>query len=63
MVFDDLGWNDVSHHGSPQIPTPHIDALAAGGVELTGYRVQPVCSPSRSTFLSGRHVIHTGVCA
>ena len=23
--------------------------------------VQPVCSPTRSTFMSGRHVIHTGI--
>lgn len=61
IVADDLGWNDVSVHGSPQIPTPAIDALAREGVLLGNYHVQPVCSPSRSTFLSGRHVIHTGV--
>jgi arylsulfatase A-like enzyme len=48
-------------HGSPQIPTPAIDALAREGVLLANYHVQPVCSPSRATFLSGRHVIHTGV--
>ena len=61
IVADDLGWNDVSVHGSPQIPTPSIDALAREGVLLGNYHVQPVCSPSRSSFLSGRHVIHTGV--
>lgn len=61
IVADDLGFNDVSVHGSPQIPTPAIDALAREGVLLGNYHVQPVCSPSRSTFLSGRHVIHTGV--
>ncbi len=61
IVADDLGFNDVSVHGSSQIPTPAIDALARSGVLLGNYHVQPVCSPSRSTFLSGRHVIHTGV--
>jgi hypothetical protein len=64
IVADDLGWNDVSLHGSKQVPTPNIDALytaAPGGVELANYHVQPVCSPSRSTFMSGRHSIHTGV--
>ncbi|EDQ92357.1 uncharacterized protein MONBRDRAFT_13917 [Monosiga brevicollis MX1] len=61
IVADDLGWNDVSLHGSPQIPTPHIDAIAHSGVHLTNYHVQPVCTPTRSTFLSGRHVIHTGI--
>ena len=62
IVADDLGYNDISLHSSPaQIPTPNIDALADGGVELTNYHVQSVCSPSRSSFLSGRHVIHTGI--
>ena len=28
---------------------------------LQHYYVQPVCSPTRATILSGRHVIHTGV--
>lgn len=55
-------FNDVSFHGSQQIPTPNIDAIANRGLKLMNYHVQPVCSPSRSTFMSGRHVIHTGIC-
>lgn len=47
--------------GAAQIPTPHIDGLASGGVTLNNYYVQPVCSPTRSSILSGRHVIHTGI--
>lgn len=62
IVADDLGFNDISLHGSPQIPTPNIDALALdGGVDLLNYHAQPVCSPSRSEFMSGRHVITTGI--
>ena len=61
IVSDDLGFNDVSFHGSPQVPTPHIDAIAAEGVTLMDYHVQPVCSPTRATIMSGRHVIHTGI--
>jgi len=64
MVADDLGYNDVSFHapdGNAQIPTPHLDRLAKAGVQLRSYYVQPVCSPTRSTFLTGRHVIHTGI--
>eukprot|EP00937_MAST-01D_sp_MAST-1D-sp2_P002025 g2025.t1 len=61
IVSDDLGFNDVGFHGSTQIPTPHIDAIASEGVILDDYHVQPVCSPTRSTIMSGRHVIHTGI--
>ena len=50
-----------SRRGPAQIPTPAIDALASGGALLEHYYVQPVCSPSRATLLTGRHVIHTGV--
>jgi hypothetical protein len=63
VLADDLGWNDVSFHtqGAGQIPTPNIDKLAVSGVRLNHYYVQPVCSPTRSCILSGRHVIHSGI--
>ena len=35
VVIDDLGWDDISLHGSNQVPTPNIDKLAAeGNVQL-----------------------------
>jgi len=61
IVADDLGWNDVSMHGSDQIPTPTIDRLAAEGVRLDQFYVNPVCSPTRSTLVSGRQTIHTSI--
>ena len=53
IIADDLGWADVAFHGG-NIPTPHLDQLAAEGLELAQHYVAPVCSPTRAGFLTGR---------
>lgn len=60
IIADDLGWADVAFHGG-SAPTPHLDRLAAEGVELTQHYVYPVCSPTRSALLSGRYATRFGV--
>lgn len=52
ILADDYGFNDIGYHGS-EIHTPNLDRLAAGGVKLENYYVQPICTPSRSQLLSG----------
>jgi arylsulfatase A-like enzyme len=55
IVADDLGYGDVGVNGGKDVPTPNLDALAAGGVRCTnGYVAAPYCSPSRAGFLTGR---------
>ncbi len=53
IMADDLGWADVAFHGG-NAPTPHLDKLAAGGLELTHHYVAPVCSPTRAGLMTGR---------
>jgi arylsulfatase A-like enzyme len=60
IIADDLGWGDVGFHGS-EIRTPHIDRLAAAGARLEQFYVQPVCSPTRAAFMTGRYPIRYGL--
>ena len=61
LLLDDLGWDDLSCHGNPHLRTPNIDALAADSVQFSQFAVNPVCAPTRATFLTGRHFLRTGV--
>ncbi|XP_077545814.1 arylsulfatase B-like isoform X2 [Haemaphysalis longicornis] len=56
-----LGWADVSFHGSPQIPTPNLDALAADGVILNNYYTHPTCTASRGALMTGLYSIRYGL--
>ena len=55
LFADDLGYGELGCQGNMEIPTPHIDAIAANGVRCTaGYVTAPNCSPSRAGLLTGR---------
>ena len=55
VIFcDDLGYADLGCFGAKQIKTPNIDRMAAEGMRLTSfYSTCSVCSPSRSSLLTG----------
>lgn len=59
IVADDMGWNDVSYHGS-EIQTPTMDRLAKEGVELNRFYVHPTCSPTRSSLMTGKAALRLG---
>lgn len=56
IVTDDMGYSDTGAHGCKDIPTPHMDSIAAKGVRCTSAYVSGMqCSPSRAGFLTGRY--------
>ena len=62
IAIDDLNDWVGCLAGHPQTRTPHIDALAGGGVSFTNAHCQgPICGPSRACLLSGSYPFTTGV--
>src|SRR4051812_37103762 len=58
---DDLGWGECGCQGNKDIPTPHIDSIAANGVRFTqGYVAATYCSPSRAGLMTGRYPTRFG---
>ena len=51
-MADDLGYSDIGCYGS-EIQTPHLDALAAGGLRFTDFYNTARCWPTRAALLTG----------
>jgi arylsulfatase A-like enzyme len=61
IVSDDQGYVDAGFQGGVDVPTPHLDRLAASGVRCTsGYVSHPFCSPTRAGLLTGRYQARFG---
>ncbi|MCR9243735.1 MAG: sulfatase-like hydrolase/transferase [bacterium] len=62
VMCDDLGWGDVGFNGGKHIPTPHLDAMAAGSLRFERfYASSPVCSPTRGSVVTGRYPTRYGI--
>ncbi|XP_065839147.1 arylsulfatase B-like isoform X2 [Oscarella lobularis] len=64
VLVDDWGWSNVGYHravATKEVQTPNFDKLCAEGIELDHHYVHNVCSPTRSSLLSGRLPIHVNV--
>jgi arylsulfatase A-like enzyme len=61
IVVDDLGYGELGCYGGKDIPTPHIDSLAASGARFTsGYVTAPFCAASRAALMTGRYQTRFG---
>lgn len=61
ILADDMGYADCGFMGGTEIKTPRIDALAAAGATLEAFYVQPVCTPTRAAFMTGRYPMRHGL--
>lgn len=62
ILADDLGIKDLSNEGSTFYESPNIDRIAGMGMKFArGYATCQVCSPSRSSILTGKYPVNTGI--
>ncbi len=61
IITDDQGYGDLAITGNEQIKTPVIDQLAQSSIRFNNFYVSPVCAPTRSSLLTGRYSLRTGI--
>jgi len=61
LLVDDLGYMDIGANNPKCFyDTPNVDRLAASGMRFTdGYAACPVCSPTRSSIMTGKYPART----
>ena len=55
IFIDDMGWPAVSALGNSHVNTPHMDRIAEEGMLFTDAYVNPQCTPSRASLITGQH--------
>jgi arylsulfatase A-like enzyme len=62
IMADDLGYADLSCYGRMDYKTPHLDKLCSQGIKFTtAYAAAPLCTPTRTGFMTGRYPARTPV--
>ena len=61
IITDDQGYGDLGFHGNPHVKTPVLDNFAAESTRFNNFYVSPVCAPTRSSLMTGRYSLRTGV--
>ncbi len=61
IITDDQGYGDFGFTGNDQIKTPVLDALSKRSTRFNNFYVSPVCAPTRSSLMTGRYSLRTGV--
>lgn len=61
IITDDQGFGDLGITGNPHVQTPVIDQFASESIRFNNFYVSPVCAPTRSSLLTGRYSLRTGV--
>jgi len=61
ITADDMGYDDLSAHGSQHSQTPNLDDLAQQAITFSDFSVSPVCATTRASLLTGKHFYKTGV--
>ena len=60
IMADDMGYSDIGCYGG-EIPTPHLDALAEGGLRFTQFYNAGRCCPTRASLLTGLYPHEAGI--
>ncbi|NQU53621.1 MAG: arylsulfatase [Bacteroidetes bacterium] len=61
IMTDDQGYGDLGITGNPHVKTPVIDKFASKNIRFNNFYVSPVCAPTRSSLMTGRFSLRTGV--
>ncbi|MHC4680383.1 MAG: sulfatase-like hydrolase/transferase [Planctomycetota bacterium] len=62
VVSDDQGWGDASCNWTDtDVETPAMDEIARTGIRFSQFYVNPLCAPTRSSFLTGQYSMENGM--